>query len=212
MLAYNPPAVCGVRRWPQGAQLYPQTAHCKGARAECGLLWWRHGGDGRFGQSDGRLGAVDGAGPNRRPGGLSPSAHRDHALCPIDRGQVPPATRGRRRRRAGRSAVDPRDPPDLRPGAAVRSLARHDRDPAGARPIGPLGPPLVRALAWLLLGGLLIAAITAIEGVRPGLVAAFGDPRFALGRAAALATAVTAAAAAFAVSVPDRSLRWLWLP
>src|SRR5207244_481484 len=38
------------------------------------------------------------------------------------------------------------------------------------------------------------------------------DPMFTLGRTAALMTAITGAVAAFELSVPDRSGRWLWLP
>ena len=87
-----------------------------------------------------------------------------------------------------------------------------DRLAAEARPVRPLARPTVRALAWLALAALLVGVIASIAGIRPGLAQAFGDPRFAIGRGAALATAITAAIASFQLSVPDRSARWLWLP
>jgi hypothetical protein len=87
-----------------------------------------------------------------------------------------------------------------------------DRLAAAARPVRRLRHPTVRALAWLGLALLFIAGVTAITGVRPGLGAEFDDPWFALGRAGALATAITAALAAFQVSLPDRAAHWLWLP
>jgi hypothetical protein len=87
-----------------------------------------------------------------------------------------------------------------------------DRLSADARPVRPLQRPALRALAWLALAALFIAAVAAIAGVRPGLIALFDDPWFALGRAGALATAVAGALAACELSVPDRSPRWIWLP
>ena len=87
-----------------------------------------------------------------------------------------------------------------------------DRLAAEARPVRRLKRPTVRALAWLVLAALFIGVVTAVVGVRPGLLALFRDPWFALGRAGALATAITAAIAAFQLSMPDRSARWLWLP
>jgi hypothetical protein len=87
-----------------------------------------------------------------------------------------------------------------------------DRLAAEARPVRRLKRPTVRALAWLALAALFIAVVAALVGIRPGLTAQLRDPWFALGRAGALATAITAAIAAFQLSVPDRSARWLWLP
>ncbi|MBV9968425.1 MAG: DUF1109 domain-containing protein [Xanthobacteraceae bacterium] len=83
---------------------------------------------------------------------------------------------------------------------------------AGARPVRRLRPPLVRALSWLALA-LAISALLAIgHGVRSDLAEHLREPIFLLSIAAALATGVLAAVAAFMVSLPDRSQRWLLLP
>ena len=54
--------------------------------------------------------------------------------------------------------------------------------------------------------------MTGLLGVRPDLLQLLDDPMFDLGRAAALSTGIAAAIATFRVSVPGRSLAWLWLP
>jgi hypothetical protein len=87
-----------------------------------------------------------------------------------------------------------------------------DRLTADAGPVRRLRRPAWRALGWLAVAALLIAGIAAVAGIRPGLVLLLRDPAFALGRAAALATAVTGALATFELSVPDRSRWWLVLP
>jgi hypothetical protein len=87
-----------------------------------------------------------------------------------------------------------------------------ERLTADAGPVRRLRPPSWRALGWLAAAALMIGVLTAAEGIRPGLGLLFRDPVFALGRAAALATAVTGALATFQLSVPDRSSRWLLLP
>jgi hypothetical protein len=87
-----------------------------------------------------------------------------------------------------------------------------DRLAAEARPVRRLARPSVRALAWLAVAAAFVGVVASIAGIRPGLLQALDDPRFAIGRAGALATAITAALAAFQLSVPDRSARWLWLP
>jgi hypothetical protein len=87
-----------------------------------------------------------------------------------------------------------------------------DQLTANAIPVRRLRRPTWRALGWLAVAAVLIAAITAAVGIRPGLLLQFRDPMFALGRAAALATALTAALATFQLSVPDRSPWWLVLP
>jgi hypothetical protein len=87
-----------------------------------------------------------------------------------------------------------------------------DRLATAARPVRRLAPPTVRALLWLAVAATFVGVAASIAGIRPGLAAEFDDPRFAIGRGAALATAITAALASFQLSVPDRSARWLWLP
>jgi hypothetical protein len=78
--------------------------------------------------------------------------------------------------------------------------------------VRPIGRPFKRALAWLAAAAAVIAAMTAIMGIRPDLADELADPMFCVERAAALLTGVSAAIAAFRVSVPGRSLHWLWLP
>ena len=83
---------------------------------------------------------------------------------------------------------------------------------ARAEPVRRLRPPLARAAAWLLFAGLMLVLMVAIKGLRPDLVLSLRQPGFAIDVAAALATGILAAVAAFIVSLPDRSRLWLWLP
>jgi hypothetical protein len=83
---------------------------------------------------------------------------------------------------------------------------------AGATPVRRLRPPLVRALSWLALAGAILALLAIGHGLRSDLVAHLRQPIFLVSIAAALATGVLAAIAAFMVSLPDRSQSWLLLP
>jgi hypothetical protein len=83
---------------------------------------------------------------------------------------------------------------------------------AGATPVRRLRPPPVRALSWLALAGAILALLSIGHGVRSDLVGHLHQPIFLVSIAAALATGVLAAIAAFTVSLPDRSQRWLLLP
>ena len=83
---------------------------------------------------------------------------------------------------------------------------------ARAEPVRRLRPPLARAAAWLLFAGLMLVLMVAIKGLRPDLGLSLRQPGFAIDVAAALATGILAAVAAFIVSLPDRSQLWLWLP
>src|SRR5215831_565029 len=87
-----------------------------------------------------------------------------------------------------------------------------DRLSTDVPPVRRLRAPALRALIWCGLAALFVAMMTALEGMRPGLAAQFGDPWFAAGRIAAALTALAAALASFELSVPDRSARWLILP
>jgi hypothetical protein len=83
---------------------------------------------------------------------------------------------------------------------------------AGAEPVRPLARPWLRAILWLALGlppVLLIVWWHGLEG-KAGMAAA--DPRMVVEGVAILATAVSAAIAAFASAVPGVSRRWLWVP
>ena len=83
---------------------------------------------------------------------------------------------------------------------------------ARAEPVRRLRPPLGRAAAWLLFAGLMLVLMVAIKGLRADLGLSLRQPGFAIDVAAALATGILAAVAAFIVSLPDRSRLWLWLP
>jgi hypothetical protein len=83
---------------------------------------------------------------------------------------------------------------------------------AGATPVRRLRPPLVRALSWLALAGAILVLLAIGHGLRSDLVEHLRQPIFVVSIAAALATGVLAAIAAFMVSLPDRSERWLLLP
>jgi hypothetical protein len=83
---------------------------------------------------------------------------------------------------------------------------------AGATPVRRLRPPLVRALSWLALAGAILVLLAIGHGVRSDLAEHLRQPIFLVSIAAALATGVLAAIAAFMVSLPDRSQGWLLLP
>ena len=81
-----------------------------------------------------------------------------------------------------------------------------------ARPVRPLAPPLRRALVWLAVAlGFASAMVWAI-GPRPDLAERLSEARFLFEQGAALATAVAAAVAALALTVPDASRLWRFLP
>ena len=81
-----------------------------------------------------------------------------------------------------------------------------------ATPVRRLRPPLVRAMLWLAFAALLLALVAMGHGLRPDLTLSLQQPTFAVTTAAALATGILSAIAAFVVSLPDRSRWWLMLP
>jgi len=81
-----------------------------------------------------------------------------------------------------------------------------------ATPVRRLRPPLVRAALWLAFAGLAVGLVAMGHGLRPDLSLSLQQPTFALTSAAALATGILSAIAAFVVSLPDRSRWWLVLP
>lgn len=88
----------------------------------------------------------------------------------------------------------------------IRSLA------AEATTIRPLRPPWVRVAVWLALAAPYVAAVVFMMSVRPDLPDKLSDVRFVVEQAAALITALTAAFAAFALTIPGRSHRLAFLP
>jgi hypothetical protein len=67
-------------------------------------------------------------------------------------------------------------------------------------------------MLWLAFASLVIALIVMGHGLRPDLTLHLRQPAFAITTAAALATGILSAIAAFVVSLPDRSRWWLVLP
>ena len=84
---------------------------------------------------------------------------------------------------------------------------------ATAKPVKPLARPEVRALGWTVFALLAVTAVMAIHGIDTGQVrAVVSDPR-AMGEVAAtLATAISAAIAAFQSTVPGAGRRWFFVP
>lgn len=83
---------------------------------------------------------------------------------------------------------------------------------ADATPVRPLRAPVVRAALWLLFAAAILALVGISHGVRPDLARKAAEASYLVGIVAALLTAALAAVAAFMVSLPDRSRRWLLLP
>lgn len=81
-----------------------------------------------------------------------------------------------------------------------------------ARPVRRLMPPWKRAALWLALAVPPILAVVAFHGIEVNLATFLVDRRMLIEEVATLATAVTAAIAAFASTVPGRGRNWLWLP
>jgi hypothetical protein len=83
---------------------------------------------------------------------------------------------------------------------------------ADAAPVRPLRAPILRAALWLLFAACILALVGISHGVRPDFARKAAEFAYIVGVAAALLTGVLAAAAAFLISLPDRSPRWVLLP
>jgi hypothetical protein len=101
------------------------------------------------------------------------------------------------------------------PDRAGCERSRHERLveelAGGLEPVRPLPSPVARAALWLgaaLVIGLGLAALTGTNG----FMLRMHVPDLALAAAGAVLTAITAACAAFATSVPGRSAGWALLP
>jgi hypothetical protein len=81
-----------------------------------------------------------------------------------------------------------------------------------ADPVKPLPFPWTRAMAWLVLSAPYIALVVLVVSPRTDLIAKLADWRFLLEQMAALATAVTAATAAFATVIPGYSRSAILFP
>ncbi len=80
------------------------------------------------------------------------------------------------------------------------------------QPVAPARPPLTRACAWLLACIALVALTAWMTGAWPLMLSRLALPRFAVEMAATLATGIAGIAAAFMLSIPDRSRNWVVLP
>ena len=79
-------------------------------------------------------------------------------------------------------------------------------------PVRRLRAPAVRALVWLAICAALGLALV-LRFAHPALfMQRFSVPRIALETIGTALTAITATLAAFELSVPDGSPRWIWLP
>lgn len=83
---------------------------------------------------------------------------------------------------------------------------------ANVAPVRRLRPPAIRAACWLLLAAVVLTLLAISQGIRPDFAQRLQDPAFAISMVASLLTGISAAAAAFLVSLPDRSRLWLLLP
>jgi hypothetical protein len=95
---------------------------------------------------------------------------------------------------------------------AVDTEALIERLSHAATPVPPLRPPIVRALGFILVGAAFVAVIVAANGIRPNLAAVMALPWRQAEFWASVATAVSAAIAAFHLAVPGRSAAWALLP
>jgi hypothetical protein len=83
---------------------------------------------------------------------------------------------------------------------------------ASMTPVQRLWPPLIRAGCWLLLAAVILGLLAVSEGIRPDLLQRLKHAHFTVGMAASLLIGVSAAIAAFILSLPDRSRLWLLFP
>ena len=79
-------------------------------------------------------------------------------------------------------------------------------------PVRRMMRPLPRALAWLGLASALLGALALVEGLRPDLFQLLRGTMFDLELGGMALTALGGTLAAFMLSLPDRSRRWLLAP
>src|SRR5262245_40101344 len=88
----------------------------------------------------------------------------------------------------------------------IEKLAAH------ASPVRRLRPPWVRMLAWFAVSGPFVAAVVIVMSGDHAMEQAAIDWQLVVEQSATLATALTAAVAAFGSTVPGYDRRILWLP
>jgi hypothetical protein len=80
------------------------------------------------------------------------------------------------------------------------------------KPVRRLRSPWFRAMSWGMVAAVIMALLAISQGVRADLFQRISDVSFTVALGASAATAVFAAAAAFALAVPGRSRLWALLP
>ena len=88
----------------------------------------------------------------------------------------------------------------------IRSLSE------SAQPVRRLPPPGRRALGWAGLAVPAVAIIALVMGLRPDLALRLSEPAFVIELAACAATAICAATAGLALSIPGTPRAWALLP
>lgn len=81
-----------------------------------------------------------------------------------------------------------------------------------AEPVRPLPRPIIRTILWAAISLAYVGLVVSVISPRDDLAAALADPRYLIEQLAALATGITAAAAAFATTIPGYSRRAFLLP
>jgi len=81
-----------------------------------------------------------------------------------------------------------------------------------AKPVHPLPRPWIRSTVWLGVAFPYIALVVYVMSPRADLMVKLTEARYLLEQAAALATGVAAAAAAFATTIPGYSRKAIFLP
>ena len=79
-------------------------------------------------------------------------------------------------------------------------------------PVHPLRKPWLRAALWTAFATVIIALLGIFFGARADIAHALHEAKFVMPLVGSWLTGLTAAIAAFEVSLPDRSRHWLWLP
>lgn len=79
-------------------------------------------------------------------------------------------------------------------------------------PVEPLPRPWIRTAAWLLVATPYVGLVVGVVSPRSDLLSMMTEWRYVVEQIAALATAITAANAAFATTIPDSSRKALLVP
>ncbi len=87
-----------------------------------------------------------------------------------------------------------------------------DRLAGEASPVRRVGPVWKRVALWFAFGIPPLLVIVAVHGLAIDATTLLADRQLLIEQVAALLTAVTAAAAAFASTIPGINRRWMWLP